>query len=185
MRVYQLIAMHWMVATVLVMPLSLFSQPSTDNKLLQNGGMRTIASVMTKENGKEVPLKVRVIEGDIVQVVVGYSKNNHVRNELTNWIKQDARAFKGRTRNNPKCTKPQQAGEEGIPDCETVRDFREKLNKINLRYIIEGDLVKKPTDSNSSEIVHALMGFCARDKNASEATHLCIDNINVIIPTSP
>lgn len=75
------------------------------------------------------------------------------------------------------CTDEGKVPTQGVPSCETVREFSGKLKGLDLRHVIEGTEASEDRNPNQSgEHTRVQLGFCAKNKDDSKAAFLCIEN---------
>jgi len=141
-----------------------------------NQGQIITKGLLKDESGQ---LEVTVFEkpGNIVQVIVKTEGATCIRYELRDVVKTDPSKLGVPVSRGANCTEKGQS-KDGIPSCDTVREFAEKVKDLNLRHLIEGTEKRMILGANQpSEVTRVQLGFCAGSKERAEETVLCLENI--------
>lgn len=163
--------MKWLpgVAAILVSSAAVAADcAAIDTGVLVRRASATISSTAL-DRGKSQPLKVYMTASGNASVVVGSGRDVCLRYQLTGVRRLKKVAAASHQQCTPETTKPV----EGVPSCAAWRDNRSKLDKLNVRQLVEGELAPGTGPAiQPGGRIQVLLGFCSRRGTAS---YLCIE----------
>jgi len=143
----------------------------------QDKDVRASVRGFTMEGDKEVPITLYEGPGAAAKVIIGPEAASCVRYQLIDVIKTDSDGFVSLSEPSQNCTEEGNPTREGIPSCETVKQFAKKLSGLHLRYVMEGIEVRNDRESHQfGEVNRVHLGFCATKQTDVNATFLCMEN---------